>query len=63
MNNLLLLTNVLRDPPSMATLDAPGSELLLRQAGAAGLGATLALLAAEAGLLAGLPERVQRRLA
>ena len=63
MKTLPLLTKVLRDPQSMATLDAPGWELLLRQAGAADLGATLAVLAAEAGLLAGLPERVQRRLA
>jgi hypothetical protein len=47
----------------MAALDAPAWELLLRQAGAADLGATLALLAEEYGVLAALPARVQRRLA
>ena len=62
MTHLPLLTRVLRDPPAMAALDAPGWELLLRQAGAADLGATLALLAEEHGLLAALPARVQRRL-
>ncbi|KQQ87056.1 nucleotidyltransferase family protein [Massilia sp. Leaf139] len=63
MTALPLLTRVLRDPPSMAALDAPGWELLLRQAGAADMGATLSLLAEEHGLLAALPARVQRRLA
>jgi hypothetical protein len=62
MKDLPLLTAVLRDPQSMATLDAPRWELLLRQAGVADLGATLALLAQEHGLLAALPARVQRRL-
>lgn len=63
MNQPPLLIRVLRDPSSMAMLDAPGWELLLRQAGSANLGATLAMLAEEHGLLAGLPARVQRRLA
>lgn len=63
MKALPLLTHVLRDPPSMAALDAPGWELLLRQAGAADLGATLALLAAEHDLLPRLPPPVRRRLA
>lgn len=63
MTALPLLTRVLRDQPSMAALDAPGWELLLRQAGAADMGATLSLLAEEHGLLAALPARVQRRLA
>jgi hypothetical protein len=62
MNSLPLLTRVLRTPPSMAALDAPAWELLLRQAVAADLGATLALLAEEHGILNTLPPRVQRRL-
>jgi hypothetical protein len=62
MNALPLLTRVLRTPQAMAALDAPAWELLLRQAGAARLGATLALLAEEHGVLAALPARVQRRL-
>ena len=63
MRTLPLLTRVLREPASMAAFDAPRWELLLRQAGAADLGATLALLAEEHGVLAALPARVQRRLA
>jgi hypothetical protein len=62
MNSLPLLTRVLRTPPSMAALDAPAWELLLRQAVAADLGATLALLAEEHVILNTLPPRVQRRL-
>jgi len=62
MTGLPLLTRVLRDPPAMARLGAPEWELLLRQAVAADLGATLALLAQEHGLLQALPPRVQRRL-
>jgi len=62
MSSLPLLTQMLRTPPSMASLGAPEWELLLRQAVAADLGATLALLAEEHGLLDGLPPRVQRRL-
>jgi hypothetical protein len=62
MNGLPLLTRVLRSPSSMAALDAPAWELVLRQAVAADLGATLALLAEEYGVLATLPARVQRRL-
>ena len=62
MKSLPLLTRVLRTPQSMAQLGAPEWELLLRQAVAADLGATLALLADEYGLLDGLPPRVQRRL-
>ena len=62
MTSMPLLTGVLREPGSMAALDAPCWELLLRQAGAADLGATLALLAQEHGLFAALPARVQRRL-
>jgi hypothetical protein len=59
---LPLLTRVLRTPQSMAALDAPAWELVLRQAGAADLGATLALLAEEHGVFKTLPARVQRRL-
>jgi hypothetical protein len=62
MNALPLLVQVLRSPPSMAALDAGGWEMLLRQAGAADLGATLALLAEEHGLWDSLPPRVRRRL-
>jgi hypothetical protein len=62
MNTLPLLTRVLRSPPTMAAFDAPAWELLLRQAVSADLGATLALLAEEHGILHALPERVQRRL-
>jgi hypothetical protein len=50
-----LLMQVLRAPDRMAGLDAPEWDLLLRQAGAANLGASLCLLAEEHGLLGGLP--------
>jgi hypothetical protein len=62
MSALPLLTRVLRAPQAMAALGAPAWELLLRQACAADLGATLALLAEEHGFLTALPARVQRRL-
>jgi hypothetical protein len=57
-----LLIQVLRDPGRMTGLDARGWELLLCQGDAAGLGATLCLLAEEHGLLDGLPAPVRRRL-
>jgi hypothetical protein len=57
-----LLMQVLRAPDRMAGLDAPGWEMLLRQAGAADLGASLCLLAEEHGLMGGLPAPVRRRL-
>jgi hypothetical protein len=59
---LPLLLQILRRPPRMATLGAPEWELLLRQAGAAGLSATLCLLAEEHGLADTLPPSVRRRL-
>ena len=62
MKRMPLLTRVLRTPASMAALDAPAWELVLRQAVSADLGATLALLAEEHGMLHTLPARVQRRL-
>ena len=62
MRALPLLTRVLRAPESMRTLDAGAWELLLRQAGDADLGATLALLADEHGFLAQLAAPVRRRL-
>jgi Uncharacterised nucleotidyltransferase len=62
MTALPLLTRVLRQPPSMAQLGAPEWELLLRQAVATDMGATLALLAEEHGLLQALPAQVRRRL-
>ncbi|MDB5793039.1 MAG: hypothetical protein JWQ80_3063 [Massilia sp.] len=46
----------------MATLGAPEWEMLLRQAGAAGLAATLCLLAEEHGLADTLPPGARRRL-
>lgn len=57
-----LLVQVLRRPERMATLGAPAWEMLLRQAGAAGLAATLCLLAEEHGLADTLPPAARRRL-
>ena len=62
MKALPLLLRVLREPAAMAALGEPDWDLLLRQASAARLGATLGLLAAEHGVLAALPMRAQRRL-
>lgn len=59
---LPLLVQVLRRPASMATLGAPEWDMLLRQAGAAGLAASLCLLAEEQGLGATFPPSARRRL-
>ncbi|MGX4641079.1 nucleotidyltransferase domain-containing protein [Massilia sp. SYSU DXS3249] len=59
---LPLLVQVLRHPACMATLEASEWELLLRQAGAAGLTATLCVLAEEQGLFETLPPAARRRL-
>ena len=59
---LPLLLRALREPGAMARFDEREWDLLLRQALAANLAATLGLLAEEAGILAALPQRVQRRL-
>ncbi|WP_229507798.1 hypothetical protein [Massilia sp. Dwa41.01b] len=62
MRPLPLLVEVLRTPARMAALDGPGWELLLRQARAAGMGATLCLLAEEHGMADALPPLAWRRL-
>jgi len=59
---LPLLLQALREPGAMARFGEPEWDLLLRQALAANLAATLGLLAEEAGVLPALPARVQRRL-
>ena len=56
------LLDVLREPARMATLDLAGWDLLLRQAGAAGLLARLALQAEALGLDAGIPAAVRPHL-
>lgn len=57
-----LLVEVLREPARMATLGVPEWDMLLRQASAAGLAATLCLLAEEQALLETLPPSARRRL-
>ena len=61
MKGLPVLLRALREPAAMAAFDERDWDLLLRQAGAAKLGATLGLLAEEHGLLAALPARARRR--
>jgi hypothetical protein len=58
-----LLVQVLRAPGAMARLTLPEWDLLLRQALAANLTATLTCLAREHGLLDALPEAPRRHLA
>lgn len=62
MNASPLLLRALREPAAMAGFTERDWDLLLRQASAAKLGATLALLAEEHGVLAALPARAARRL-
>lgn len=57
-----LLLRALREPAAMAAFGERDWDLLLRQASAANLGATLGLLAEEHGVLAALPARARRRL-
>ena len=57
-----LLLRALREPAAMAAFSERDWDLLLRQASAANLGATLGLLAEEHGVLAALPARARRRL-
>lgn len=59
---LPLLIEVLRRPACMATLGAPEWEMLLRQAGAAGLAATLCQLVEEYGMADSVPPGARRRL-
>ena len=56
------LLNILRDPARMATLDLGDWDLLLRQAGAAGLLSRLAVQAETLGLDARLPDAVRPHL-
>lgn len=62
MKALPLLLRALREPAAMARFSERDWDLLLRQASAAKLGATLGLLAEEHGVLAALPARAARRL-
>lgn len=62
MTALPLLVDVLRDPARMAGLPLAGWDLLLRQALAANLTASLYCLADEHGLLAGVPAAPRRHL-
>lgn len=57
-----LLPRALREPAAMAAFGERDWDLLLRQASAANLGATLGLLAEEHGVLMALPARARRRL-
>jgi len=57
-----LLLQALRAPAAMARFGERDWDLLLRQALASNLAATLGLLAEEAGVLAAVPERARRRL-
>jgi len=59
---LPLLLRALREPGAMGGFSERDWDLLLRQALASNLAATLCLLADEHGVLAALPARVQRRL-
>jgi len=59
---LPILLRALREPGAMAAFSEREWDLLLRQALASNLAATLGLLAEEAGVLAALPARVGRRL-
>lgn len=59
---LPLLLRALREPGAMAEFGERDWDLLLRQALASNLAATLGLLAEEQGVLADLPARVRRRL-
>lgn len=63
MKEMPLLLRALRAPACMARLSEDEWDLLLRQALASNLAATLGLLAEEAGISAALPARVRRRLA
>ncbi|RZJ85216.1 MAG: hypothetical protein EOO64_01440 [Massilia sp.] len=63
MRNLPLLITVLRDPAQAAGLGPAGWDLLLRQAGNAGLVATLGATLAEAGLLDAVPPAPRQHLA
>ncbi len=58
-----LLVRVLRDPATMAALALPDWDLLLRQALAANLTATLAAIAHEHGLFDAIPAQPRRHLA
>lgn len=62
MKELPVLLRALREPAAMAVFGERDWDLLLRQAGAAKLGATLGLLAEEHGVLAAVPARARRRL-
>jgi hypothetical protein len=62
MNGAPLLVTVLRAPASMAGLALPAWDLLLRQALAANLTATLTCLAQEHGVLDALPAAPRRHL-
>lgn len=62
MTTLPLLLRALREPAAMAGFGERDWDLLLRQASAARLGATLGLLAEQHGVLAALPLRARRRL-
>jgi hypothetical protein len=62
MKPLPLLVRVLRAPGLMAQLDAGEWELLLRQAAAANLVASLACLAVDAQLMARIPDAPRRHL-
>ncbi|HBI70197.1 MAG TPA: hypothetical protein DDZ22_14665, partial [Massilia sp.] len=63
MKEMPLLLRELRAPACMDRLSEDEWDLLLRQALASNLAATLGLLAEEAGISAALPARVRRRLA
>ena len=57
-----VLLRSLREPPTMAALDAGTWDLLLRQASSAGLLGRLAALAQAAGIEGELPLPVRRQL-
>jgi hypothetical protein len=59
---MTVLLDVLRAPQAMASLDLAGWELLLRQARAANLSATLGWLSEEAGLAERVPPGARRHL-
>lgn len=60
---LPLLVEVLRDPARASSLDLAGWDLLLRQAGSAGLLATLGATLAQTGLLDAVPPAPRRHFA
>lgn len=62
MNTRVLLLAVLRAPGMAAALDLPGWDLLLRQAVAANLSATLVYVLDDAGIMESVPSRPRRHL-